>query len=731
MTEMSALGCSEHPFCLHRILRGVYCRTSLLTLLLVHLATSASAQEWEPADIKLQSRTIEHPQGIEPELSESLAARSDGRVRSILKFNEPLSGEDLSELEQFGVRLLSYLGNGAYIAAVPSAASLRSERVDALLGFAGALTPDDKISPRLKAGSYEDWALAEAPNRVRVLVQFFSDVTVVEARREVESLDLRGRPHGPRSWSLVVDMDRIRRIAELDVVQWIEQGPIPLLLLNETSRRRSNSNEAQAADLPRPRPVYRVGGHGVRIGISDTGVDNNHDDFAIVTLAGQAAASRVYTQEADSDGHGTHVASIAAGNGLNSVNNGLPAFHRRGHAPTAEIGAYPAFGSALKSYHDATLNDGTDVTNHSYVQSMTVYDSVAADIDSILRGAATYRGNAIPGRPHVWAAGNNGTQAEYGYEEGYHAVFTSAKNPISVGSIDARDGRLSKFSSLGPTFDGRIKPDVVAPGCRDSIPGASVGIMAAANNTQGYSGGCGTSMAAPVVTGVIGLLMDQYTQTNDVFPNISPSTYKAILVHTARDQVKTRPHGSREFHNPDTDSPVLYHAGPDFATGYGLVDAEGARNLIADSSRWTEGSIAATGTEQVWCINVAAGSAEVKATLAWDDEPGSTLSAEFVPKLVNDLDLHLMQPGGTMVRPWTLDPLPLTSSPGNGALDPIAPEDVNPAYRGVDRRNNVEMANVALPLEGDWRIVVRAYNLPFGSAQAFSLASSHPLSQCP
>ena len=328
--------------------------------------------------------------------------------------------------------------------------------MDARLEFAGELTTDDKISPKLRAGEYEEWALGEAPNTVRVLVQFFSDATVDEARSGLESLGLEGQRHGPQSRSLVVAINRIGEIAELDAVQWIEQGPIPFLALNETGRRRSDSNEPQAADLSSPRPVYQVGGRGVRIGISDTGVDDNHDDFASVTAAGGAGALRVYKRKADPRGHGTHVASIAAGNGLNSVANGLPAFHRRGHAPTAQIGAYPGFWSTIESYHNATVNDETDVMNHSYVQSWYGYDSVAAGIDSIVRGDEMYMGDAIPGRPHVWAAGNNGLVAQHGHEEGYYATFTSAKNTISVGSIDTRDGRLSDFSSLGPTFDGRI-----------------------------------------------------------------------------------------------------------------------------------------------------------------------------------------------------------------------------------------------------------------------------------
>ena len=597
----------RHRFSLERSLRGTHPGASLLILFHVFLATSLSAQEWELADIELQSRTIEQARGVERELSATRLGRTEGRLHSLLKFDQPLSREELITLEDFGIRLVSYLGNGAYVAAVAPGSSLASDPIRARLGFAGALISDDKISPQLRTGSYEEWALGEAPETVRILVQFFNDVTADEASRELESLDLEGVPYSPWTWSLVVGMDRIREIAEVDVVQWIEQGPIPFLELNETSRRRSNTNEAQAANLAAPRPVYRVDGHGVRVGISDSGVDENHADFASISQSGAKGSSRIYNQRAGGDRHGTHVASIAAGNGFNSENNGLPAFHRRGHAPGARIGDYPFFGAAIKRYHDATVKDGTDVTNHSYVQSMTVYDSAAAGIDMIVRGDVAHLGNAIPGRPHVWAAGNNGTVEQYGDEEGYYAVFTSAKNTISVGSIDTSDGDLSDFSSLGPTFDGRIKPDIVAPGCRDSIVDPPVGVQAAQSNTQGYTGMgmCGTSMAAPVVTGLIALLMDQHKQTSGVFANLNPSTYKAILVHTARDQVKPRPHGSSDPHNPDTGSPVLYHAGPDYATGYGLVDSDSARILMADSSRWTEASVAEIGKESTWCINVA------------------------------------------------------------------------------------------------------------------------------
>ena len=131
-----------------------------------------------------------------------------------------------------------------------------------------------------------------------------------------------------------------------------------------------------------------------------------------------------------------------------------PDFLRRGHAPFVDIGDYKSSTNKMQErFYKALEVDGMDVTNHSYVQSFTAYDAIAADLDTIVRGdATTDAGQKIPARPQVWAAGNNGTSSIFdlsgGVEEGYTSVFTSAKNTISVGSVDSLNGRLSSFSSL-------------------------------------------------------------------------------------------------------------------------------------------------------------------------------------------------------------------------------------------------------------------------------------------
>ena len=301
----------------------------------------------------------------------------------------------------------------------------------------------------------------------------------------------------------------------------------------------------------------------------------------------------------------------------------------RGHAPNAEIGAYRSknnIGSFL-DYKEIILDDHTNVMNNSYVENIDGYTLEAKILDELISGKAVINGEAFPSLPQVWAAGNNGINDQFGDTEGYYSVFTSAKNTISVGSIDTRDGHLSDFSSLGPTLDGRIKPDLVAPGCSDSITSPSDGITAAKRNSQGYTGKCGTSMAAPVVTGIIALMTEGYISEIGLpeeawAPTIMSSTYKAILIHTATDLVKAAPFSEREFNNPDTGEPVIYHEGPDFATGWGLVNADAATKVIVDETLWEEGEVSFQENDsdvQCFALEVPVGEDSIKVTIAWDD----------------------------------------------------------------------------------------------------------------
>lgn len=667
----------------------------------------------------------------------SLMNLDDGpaAVATVMQFDAPLTLEARASLEDAGINIEDYLGGTTYLVSSMTSGdmSLFSRTIKDLGASSAVLAASDKVSlaaltPRKDPPVLEEEVEAARPS---LSVEFLS---VIEEQVAVDSLNSLGveivNQLDTHTYEVLNGDVPPSAIAELLIVKSVDIGPVPFYPLNATARRIAETDQAQLFTVGSSTPVYGgVSGDGIRIGIADSGVDHQHTDFNQILPNGSAGPSRVYANRPGSGGHGTHVASIAAGNGFNSQANGLPSFSLRGQAPEAQIGDYASMGSSVARHHEAIVADDTHVTNHSYVQSMDGYGSEARIIDRVVRGDAVHGGVSIPNHPQVWAAGNNGIGSQYGDEEGYFALFTSAKNTISVGSIDTMDGRVSDFSSLGPTFDGRIKPDVMAPGCIDSINDDR--IQAAFNNTQGYIGKCGTSMAAPVVAGIIGLMMEGYQDATGNSPRLNSATFKAILVQTARDMIKTSDFAFREFNNPDTMSPLRYYAGPDFATGYGLVDADASIRKIRSSDQWIEASVGQTGEVDRYCMNVIAGSGEVKATLAWDDEPGSNLTASTAVKLINDLDLELVSPSTQTTLPWTLDPLPMTSNPGDGAQDPISNTDVVPARRDVDRRNNVEMANLALPEAGIWQVRVRAFNLPNARAQDYTLVTSQDMVSCP
>lgn len=652
---------------------------------------------------------------------------------AIVQFGRPLQPEDLKALEASGVTPIEFVGANAYLAKIEFA---KVDDAVAKLPFQALVDfePGDKLPEAIKKNSPSPLFHNDRSGETRLLVVFHQGVTREAASATLKRFDLEGAYYGAdNSWSVEMPLKNAGELAKLDQVKWIEEGPLPFLELNEHARRAANTDASQLVDFSNPAPqFFGPSGVDVRIGICEGGgFDESHDDFKAVATDGSAGSTRVYRTIASDGSHGTHVASIAGGSGFNSAANGFPAFSLRGHAPQAALGDYPSFGGSADSFHEAIVDEETDVTNHSYVQTRDgAYDSVAASLDKIVRGTARNSDEElIPARPQVWAAGNNGTGRQYGNMVGFYSVFTSAKNTISVGAVDSDGLRISDFSSLGPTYDGRIKPDIVAPGCYDSVTAGGKKIIAARNGTQAYTEKCGTSMAAPVVTGVVGLMRSERIRQGGTY-RMYPSTYKAMLIHSATDMSKLNDFPDREFNNPDTGARLRYHAGPDYVNGYGLVNADGACELVRASNQWRQSSLGRVGAQREYCIYVPDGTPELKAVLAWDDLAGSTITAETASKLVNDLDLVLVDPAGQEHKPWVLDPLPVETTPGNTGNDPILRSDVKPAYRAEDHKNNVEMVSLCDPDPGYWRIRVRAHSLPHGLPQRFSLVSSRPFGIC-
>ncbi|MCU1347884.1 MAG: type sorting protein, partial [Acidobacteria bacterium] len=258
-------------------------------------------------------------------------------------------------------------------------------------------------------------------------------------------------------------------------------------------------------------------------------------------------------------------------------------------------------------------------------------------------------------------------------------MTASSKNVIAVGATDSLKG-IAAFSSRGPTKDGRVKPDLTARGIStySTLP----------NNNYGRKNG--TSMAAPVVTGVTGLLTEQWRST---FAGASPlaAAMKAVLIAGAED---------------------LGLPGPDFTYGWGFTNAKDAIDLIrADNASGSAIRVAQLTQGQVFEVPITVNAAQnLRVVAVWSDPEVLNLTPidTSATPLVNDLDLKIIGPSGNTVLPYTLNPNAPTAA----------------ATRGVNIVDNVEEVEIANAQPGNYRAILTATHMTgLDPAQQFVLVS--------
>jgi serine protease AprX len=235
-------------------------------------------------------------------------------------------------------------------------------------------------------------------------------------------------------------------------------------------------------------------GKDMRIGIVDTGVDTNHPD-----LAGRVVQSADFTGEGprDANGHGTHVAGIAAGSGAASGGR------YRGVAPEANIYAAKVLG-ANGGGATSTVIAGLEwaAQQSVHVINLSLGSSTSSDGTDALSEAC----NTLMARGYVIcaAAGNEGP---YAYTVGAPGA---ASQVITVGACTL-DQTVADFSSRGPTRDGRVKPDILCPGA-NIVSCRAAGTEMGSPIDDHYTVASGTSMATPFATGMVALLVQAFPQ---------------------------------------------------------------------------------------------------------------------------------------------------------------------------------------------------------------------------
>ncbi|MDD4734846.1 MAG: S8 family serine peptidase [Kiritimatiellae bacterium] len=463
-----------------------------------------------------------------------------------------------------------------------------------------------------------------------------------------------------------------------------------------------------------------LNGTNVLLGVWDGGdVQTNH--FAFTYGGPDRARDQDGVSSLPIDPHPTAVAGVMAASGLGYTN-------AKGMAYGTELWTYDWKEDLETEMNSAYAND-LRVSNHSYGKQAgwgyvdlgwTVTNCWWGDIalspnESHLFGLyhddATNADAVAYGNPHslpVWASGNerddaappsgtqyvtfSGTNAlwqtgnrpnDY-FQSGYDTIsdIGVAKNVLVVGAtykiLGGYSGitsvALAPFSSCGPTDDGRIKPDVVAAGVdhftpfwHPDYPSSTTYYFPSTGDTNNPSWATGTSFSSPSVAGACGLLVELRERYKPGSPFLA-STLKAVVIHSA-DEAETK--------------------GPDYRTGWGLVNAAKAGQLVqADHDGGGKQFIAevlVTDGDYVERTVTATGGVPLKVTIAWTDPAGPAQPEQLDPTnlvLVNDFDVRVIGPGGTTNFPYILDP----SNPANAAT------------KGDNCRDNVEQVVITNPV---------------------------------
>lgn len=442
-------------------------------------------------------------------------------------------------------------------------------------------------------------------------------------------------------------------------------------------------------------------GTGVIVGIIDSGIDDTHPALTGNDSLGNSrlVAEGIFTGESstpdDVQGHGTWVASVVLGKDPNNNYTGLATDARYVNARVLRANGGFDTASWVEDGAGFAIDNGAHILNLS-LNTFSEFSAGTLDIDEMLDWAAEHRGViSTISAGNISQANNNDPNVR---------SPAGSFNTLAVGRTDGNFDQVHSGSAIGPTSDGRSKPDLVAPGTNITMANDDW------ETQNDWNTASGTSFAAPHVAGLLAQQLD-YGMSNGL--SINPLVTKATMLNSAQKNVLDK---SGDAWAPGASSmpggvltvtsPLNYDMGAGQVDGIALYEQyapgeQGPGNV--DEQAWDLGTVTdGNFVDYVIKDDVLAG-VQFTATLNWF-------------RHISRVD------GGTIGELDAGDSFSLESAVDNLDLQVLL--DGVLIAESVSTVDNIEHLSFTTATEGEYTIRVQGTDLFGGSSEDFGLAWS-------